>query len=180
MSTVIRDLWPEDIKSEDVISPEEVLEHQAQRLEARTNGLLIAHVVTLIGQDRTVIGFEVESPRAASRIRLFEVQHRLDYEYPVVVIPPDDVLPEFLRERVFHPNAGESRIAAAFAATSSALRMMGEGEWVKNKWVASSPAEFTELVQEVLAQPTVKAAVLSLLSRSNRAQPATGSTGEAP
>ena len=176
MSTVIRDLWPEDIKFDDVISPEEILEHQAQRLEARTNGLLIAHVVKLVGEDRTVIGFEVESPRAASRIRLFEVQHRLDYEYPVSITPPDDELPDFLRERVYAPSVGELHALAS----SVASRMMGKGEWVENKWVASSPAEFTELVQEVLAQPAVKAVVLSLLSRSNRAQPTAENTGQAP
>jgi hypothetical protein len=159
MSTIIRDLWPEDIKSEEVISPQAILEYQAKRLEARTNGRLAAHVVRSAAKDRMVLGFEVESPLAGSRVRLFAAQHRLDFEYPIAVIPPDDSLPEYLRERVYRPSMAEALAGAAYRVTSS-------GEWVENKWVASSPAEFSKMVQDVLAQRAVKATVLSLLSRA--------------
>ena len=170
MSTVIRDLWPEDIKSEDVISPEAILDYQAKRLEDRTNGLLAAHVVKLASEDRIVLGFEVESPLAGSRVRLFDAQHRLDFEYPIVVIPPDESLPDFLKERVYRPSVREA-IMSAVARASQAMEATGPGDWVENKWVASSPAEFSKMVQDVLAQPTVKAIVLSLLSRASQPRP---------
>jgi hypothetical protein len=169
MATVMRDLWPEDIKCEDVISPEEILEHQANRLEHRTNGVLIAHVVRLTGDDRIVIGFEVEAPRAGSRVRLFEAQRRVNYDYPIAVVPPDD-LPGFLRERDY-----QSSLAEAIRSTFE-----DRGQWVENKWIASSPTEFSKMVEEVLAMPAVKAVVFSLLSRSHREKPGNGKNEDHP
>ncbi len=163
MSTVMSDLWPDDIQAEDVISPEEILEHQAERLEARTNGLLAAHVVRLEGDDRVVINFEVESVRTGSRVRLFAVQHRLEFEYPVAIVPPQDSLPDYLRERFYRPGLGE-----AFGSFATVSKLMGPGAWVENEWVASSPTEFTKLVHGILALPSVKGVVLSLLARSSR------------
>lgn len=149
--TIMRDLWPDDIKSEDIISPEEILNHQASRLEARTNGLLTGQVVKLAGKDRLVLGFEIEAPRAGRRVRLFEVQHRLEFGYPAKVIPPES-LPDFLKDQVYRPpSLGLPQLAF-------------EGRWEKNEWVASSPTEFTNKVEEVLASAAVKAIVLSLLS----------------
>jgi hypothetical protein len=157
----MRDLWPPDIKAEDVITPEEILVHQAQLLEARTNGLLVGHVEKLTGEDRVILGFEVESPRTGSRHRLFQVQHRPEFEYPVSIDPPDESLPDFLKARVYKP--GFRDVVATTA-----------GGWVENKWVASSPTEFSARVEEVLARPAVKAAVLSLISRANREETANG------
>lgn len=157
MSDVMRDLWPEDIQAEVVISPEEILNFQAARLPERTGGRVTAHVVKRTDEDRVVIAFEVEARRAESRVRLFEVQHRLDFEYPAAIVPPDVPLPDFLKERVYRPGG---------------LGSIGEvtrpGESVKNPWVASSPTEFSEKVEELLARPSVKGVVLSLLSRSNQ------------
>jgi len=165
MSSVMRDLWPEDIKSEEVISPEEILNHQASRLETRTNGLLVGHVVKHEAEDRVVLGFEVEAPRADSRVRLFEVQHRLEFEYPAAIVAPDEKLPDFLRQRVYRPG-----IADALETSS----LMKTGKWVENEWIATSPAEFSQKVQDVLANPAIKAMVLSLLSRVGREHGADG------
>ena len=161
MSNVMRDLWPDDIKSEDVISPEEILKGQASCLEERTGGQLAGHVVRREGEDRVVIGFEVESVRAGSRVRLFEVQHRLEYEYPAAIVPPDARLPEFLKENVYRPSLGD-------AVRSLQIR---KGEWVKNEWLASSPTEFVDKMAMVLGSAAVKGIVLSVLSRTNQEQP---------
>jgi hypothetical protein len=120
-------------------------------------------VVTRTGEDRVVIGFEVEAPRAGSRVRLFEVQHRLEFEYPAAIVPPDVRLPDFLEERVYRP--GEHDRAREDAARVG-------GQWVENEWVVSSPTEFSEKMEELLARPSVKGVVLSLLSRSNQQRPA--------
>ena len=172
MSAVLRDLWPDDIQSQDVVSPEEILNHQAQQLEARTNGVLIAHVEKVSSDDRIVLGFEVEAPRLASRIRLFSAQHRLEFEYPVQILPPDGKLPEYLREKLFRP--GKISLGAAlqgFRAGQVGFATMFESEpgtWIENEWLATSPAQFTAKIEAVLNQPVVKAAVLSLLARANR------------
>jgi len=166
MSNVMRDLWPDDIKSEDVISPEEILKGQASCLEERTGGQLAGYVVRHEGEDRVVIGFEVESVRAGSRIRLFEVQHRLELEYPAAIVPPDASLPDFLKKRVYRASFDD--IAKVVNAASSRAVLTRPGEWVENEWVASSPSEFVDKVAEVLGSASVKGIVLSLLSRTGQ------------
>jgi hypothetical protein len=178
MSSVMRDLWPEDIKSEEVISPEEILNHQASRLEARTNGLLVGHVVRHELEDRVVLGFEVEAPRADSRARLFEVQHRLELDYPAAIVPPDEELPDFLKKRVYRPGTGDLN-PVKITETLNSLLSMG-GKWVENEWVATSPTDFSEKVENLLAHPSVKAIVLSLLSRVSREHHAEGPDGGSP
>lgn len=169
MSIAERDLWPGDIWSEDVISPEEILWHQATLLEKKTNGVLAAEVVRHKSEDRIVLGFEVIAGRVGVRVRLFEVQHRLDFEYPAALVPPDEELPHYLRDRVYKPGLGE---VLAHSATKAFSRILTEpGEWIENKWIASSPRDFTEKVQALLARPAVKAIVLSLLSRSKASEP---------
>ena len=169
MSAVLRDLWPDDIQSQDVVSPEEILNHQAQQLEARTNGILIAHVEKVSSDDRIVLGFEVEAPRLETRIHLFGVQHRHDFEYPVQILPPEGKLPDYLKEKLFRP--GKRLVVHDIRAATATISKLFEpepGTWVENEWLATSPAEFTEKVEAVLGQPVVKAAVLSLLARANR------------
>jgi hypothetical protein len=159
MSTILRDLWPSDIGGDDVTPPEEILRHQAKLLGEKTSGLLAAEVVTHESQDRIVLGFEVIATRADVRARLFEAQHRVEFEYPCAIIPPDKDLPDYLKDQVYHPGMGE------------AIRFTTSGTWVKNEWVATSPSEFSKQVQAVLARPAVKAIVLSLLSRSRPPEP---------
>jgi hypothetical protein len=165
MSTILRDLWPSDVNTDVVLSPEEILNFQAGKLEQNTSGRLVGHVEKLVGEERVVYSFEVEAPWADTRVQLFEVQRRPDYEYPAAIIPPDEDLPDFLKERVYRPGFGE---IVKLAADLPASRMKMPGEWVENEWVASSPAEFSQKVGEILARPAVKAIVLSLLSRANQ------------
>jgi hypothetical protein len=157
MFSVIADLWPDDIKADDVISPEEILDHQARQLEQRTNGLLTADVVKHTAEDRVVIGFDVQSVRSGNRVRLFSAEHRVDFEYPIAMSPPAE-LPAFLKEEVYVPGLGD--------LTTAMPRF--QGRCVKNPWVASSPAEFQKKVQDMLAHSSVKSAVLSLLARASR------------
>lgn len=169
MSAVLRDLWPDDIQSQDVVSPEEILNHQAQQLEARTNGILTAHVVSVAGEDRVILGFEVEAPRLETRIRLFGAQHRQGFEYPVQILPPDGNLPDYLKARVFRPGQRLVPLDHRAAATTLPwLKQSEPGTLEENEWLATSPAEFTEKLEALLGQPAVKAAVLSLLARANR------------
>lgn len=165
MSIALRDLWPDDIQADDVLTPREILVHQAEQLESRTNGLLIGHVPVKESEDRVILGFDVAAPRAQCEVRLFEVQHRTEFEYPAAILPPDERLPKFLRERYYHESPGDiARIALAQAEVVG--KVLGSGKWVENEWIATSPTEFSDKVGKVLASPSVKARVLSLISRS--------------
>lgn len=171
MSTVIRDLWPEDIKYEDVISPEEILNYQAAQLEARTNGLLVGDIVKHVGEDRITLGFEVQARLTDKRVRLFGVQHREEYEYPVAIQPPNEELPDYLKERVYEQSFGD--VIGSVARATKPILMATEiatapGKWVQNEWVASSPEQFTKKVEELLSRPAVKAIVISLLSHARQ------------
>lgn len=168
MSSILRDLWPDDIRSDEVLFPEEILKYQAKLLEERTNDLLAGDVVRHENEDRIVLGFEVVATHAAVRARLFEVQHRLENAYPALIVPPDEELPSFLNDRIYRPG----RRGMISDAMEMAAQVAGRpGEWVKNEWLATSPKEFSEKVEAVLSRPGVKAVVLSLLARSNPAKP---------
>lgn len=173
MSSVIRDVWSEDIKYEDVISPEEILKYQANQLEARTNGLLVGEIVKHLGEDRITLGFEVEATLSSKRVRLFEVQHREEYEYPVAIQPPNEELPDFLKDRVYQQSFGD--LARSVAKATKPVLMgsdtaLAPGQWVQSEWVASSPEQFTTKVEELLSRPAIKAIVLSLLSGARKQQ----------
>jgi hypothetical protein len=153
-TTYTRDLWPADIKAETVVSPQEMLEDQARHLETRAQGLLVGHVIRNEHEDRVVLRFEVEAPRAQTRTKLFEVQHRTEFEYPAAFIQPEESLPDFLKTRVFRPGGiGET------------VRHLREGTWIENEWVATSPDAFCEKLEQVLKLHTIKPRLLSLLSR---------------
>jgi hypothetical protein len=166
MTPLKRDLWPEDIKSDDAITPFELLEHQAELLERRTNGVLSGDVVRHETEDRIVLGFEVVADRINERQRLFEVQHRPEFEYPVAIVPPDDTLPDYLKSRRYVPSPREM-VGVIAPAIGSVFAQ--KGDWVKNEWLATSPDEFVIKIETILQMPTVKAAVISLLSRAKRA-----------
>ncbi len=151
------DLWPEDITSDDVLGPQEILEGQAKELADRTGSLLKAHVTRQEMEDRIELGFEVQSERTDNRVRLFVVQHRLEFEYPVTIVPPPS-LPDYLKQHVYR--SGMLDTVKAFQR---------EGGWVENEWVASSPRNFETKLQKVLALYEVKAMVLSLLASAKAA-----------
>lgn len=177
MSTVIRDLCPDDIKSADVVSPEAILDFQTRKLESRTNGLLAGDVSKQTLDDRIVLAFEVVALCTERRMRLFEVHHRQDFEYPAAIVPPDVSLPDFLKDKIYRP--GPKDIMGAITSASSLGNFMDlPGECVENDWIASSPDEFCEKIKAVLARPAVKAIVFSLMSGGSGSAAENGNTEE--
>jgi len=168
MPTSTRDLWPDDIQTADVVTPEEFLREQAEILEAKTNGLLVGRLMHTDLEDRVLIGFEVEAPRIKARTRLFEVVHRVEFEYPVAIVVPDQTLPSYLTGKVYRPSAGDLLRGSVSAGQVFSEMMAKKGEWTENEWVATSPVAFKEKLHKALNLPLVKAAVLSLISRANR------------
>ncbi len=164
---MIRDLWPDDVKSEKGISPEAILKHQAETLQARTKDLLRGEITRTTTDDRVILGFEIVAPIADFRTRLFAVQHRVDFEYPVAILPPDDSLPQYLKERFYQPSLSEITPALTQAMASV---LKSSGAVIENEWIASSPTEFVEKIEALLSLPHVRAMVMSLLSRASRKQ----------
>jgi hypothetical protein len=89
-------------------------------------------------------------------------------------VMPADELPDFLKERIFRPGKGDFSLGPAFTEkmreTAKLIAEMAPGRYEENEWIASSPTEFSAKVETILARPTVKATVFSLLARANRAK----------
>ena len=168
MTTATRSLWPEDIRTDDVKTPVEILNEQAELLEKQTNGLLVGVVVEHVVEDRKVIGFEVTVPRLSITARLFEVQQSLDLEYPVAIVPPKVTIPDFLKREVYRAGTGTGLLAHTKMAEQISVLMGATGSMQKNEWVADSPAEFVEKLQRLLASEGIKAMLFSLLSRASK------------
>ncbi len=160
MPSIQRDLWPAEIRTTEVLSPDEILEFQAKELARRTNDLLQAKVVRFEGDDRVFLGFEVTATRLGVTHRLFEVWQRAGTEYPVTIHPPVDDIPNFLKRKYMdhhdphnYPDDDDERT--------------GPYE-VENEWVADSPMEFTDKLERVLSSAVVKSTLFSLLAKSQR------------
>lgn len=168
MSTIVRDLWPPDLVAEDVLGPQDILECQAKLLTRRMNSLLQGQVVKTDTGDRIILGFEVNAPKIDVTKQLFTVQHQSDAEYPVLLVPPDDDIPGYLKgeaNRTISPPAGGGAIEA--------LRIVAEQlnpPSVGVEWVAASPEQFSNKLERILNSSTVKSAILSLLAKSQRSQ----------
>lgn len=150
METANRDLWPSDIKVTDVMTPEEILQEQADALDKRTQGLLRAAVKKVAMGDSVALGFDVEAPRAKRSVRLFTVRHRLDREYPAVVDSSEE-LPEIATKSI-----GRRQFELPKDYSGDKLS------------VPASPTEFTAAIERVLAKPEVKGIIFSLISQSQR------------
>ena len=171
------DLWPEDIRNQEFIAPLEILREQAKHLERRTGGVLIAeiHPQEVMEEDtvqRISIRFEVHAHKIDKRVKLFEVVHQPELEYPVAFIPPEDDIPNYLKEKYYQPGAGEIMKLVNTAQIFSTM-MNSKGNWVENEWVAASPIVFREELKAILGMASVKAIVMSLIAKSNRETKAT-------
>ena len=168
------DLWPDDIKSQTVRSPQSVLEEQAVALKRRTNGLLLGEVRRNEISDeedevvRIVLGFEIYAPELDKRVNLFEVIHGPNFEYPAAFVPPDDNTPDYLREKYYQPGEKDAMKAMRAVHTFADEILKGEGRWVENEWVAKTPLVFSEKLRVILAMPVVTGVVLSLIGKSNQ------------
>jgi hypothetical protein len=166
MSTVQDDLWPDELRTTEVLSPKEILTGQTAALEAKTNGLLKASIDEKAAEDRRILRFVVSSPRVDQKLVLFEVHLYRDLEYPAAIIPPDLKLPNFLKREYYEP--GMKDITNAIGASTFRTVLESEGQWVKNNQVADSPAEFKHRLQELFSSPAVKSLLISMLAKATQ------------
>jgi hypothetical protein len=157
MTSPLQDLWPDDIRTQEVASPRQILDWQAEALIRRTGGLVLAEVVQSETNDRIILGLEGEATGVRERARLLEVQHLPGRLYPAAIVPPEEQVPDFLKKTRYIPTMGDA---------ARALAQFDRGRQIENEWVASTPIEFADKVRKALSSPSVKSIVMSLLARA--------------
>ena len=159
MSTIIRDLWPEEVSAPDVLSPLTILKYQASQLRQRTNGLLEAEVQSDERSDPWIrASFEIIAPFLDRyRRELFRIAHNRLTPYPVFVYAD----------------------GLAFKARNASFDWAQVGQDPDDfspsdddEAVASSQQEFLELLALVLNSRDTKSVLQSLLARTNDIRPA--------
>lgn len=83
MSSVIPNLWPDDLVPEEVRTPKEILEFQAEQLSEASRGLVRGEVVSQNEDSSTAHFFNlVASELGGYRYRLLTVIHDRELAYP--------------------------------------------------------------------------------------------------
>lgn len=152
--------WPDDINAEEAVSPKDIMEIAGHELSSRTKSLIVSISHTSL-PDRIVLGFIVKSLMHTMDLNLFEVSHRPDLSYPVVIDPPSSDIPEFLRR--------ERRVPGTNFRMPANLGSILQGtpdQIVKNEWVCGTPTELRAKLKHLFAQDYVKVRVMSLLTRT--------------
>lgn len=168
MSAMIRDLWPDDLATQDVLSPWDILSEQAEFLTARMNNVLVGQVQKSNLDDRVVIGFEIVAPKIDKTIRVFAVEHRIENPYPAHFLSELSPLPTYLQPFRILPEVPERVVPNLMDEVMGKPRTVPgtPARKIENPWVASTPSEFTQKLRELLASPEVKAVIFSLLAQS--------------
>jgi len=158
------DLLPDDVLAEtnDVPDPMELLEFQAERLKERTQGRLEVELPVTTSDDRHVIRFVAVVVSHDYRSTIFEVHYRPGLLLPASFVPPEP-FPAFLREKYTIP-----AMNSVISNVMSASRVLNTPRTVQNPWVANTPVEFRDKLQELLSSQEVKAQLAALLSMARR------------
>lgn len=168
----LADLIGQLIVQQEFLTPKEILTKQAEHLTGRTGGLVAGEVLRDVvssesEETRIVLRFEVVSARLDKRIKLFEAAHREGFEYPVSLTPPTDELPDYLKANYYQHSFGE---IVSVLSKAQVWALQQKGNWIENDWVASTPVAFAKKIQSILALPSVKSMVMSLLAKSNQVE----------
>jgi hypothetical protein len=164
--------FDDDINSEDVRSPNEILSEAGVELESRTRKLSVAISEDVL-DDRVVLGFVIKNKDHQMALKLFEVMHRREYAYPVSINPPPSQLPEFLQKRRYKPGTpGIAEVMADFSSFGAITALQGTpGRFVDNEWVCSTPREFMGKLKELFSKDYVKSLLISIIAPSAGSSP---------
>ncbi len=162
--------WPEGLSVNDAQSPSEILENAREEWETASNGVLILVLQQTESEDGKTMIITVHAKHAPSNrtAALFSVIHRLNEPYPVSIEPRvEGNLPDILKKSYYQYNPNyfrcdPDRFPPEFEDENK------EGWTVTNKWVSDTPSEFREKLTEAFNLSSVKAAVLSLTSGSQK------------
>ncbi|MEQ9617086.1 MAG: hypothetical protein RLN60_03530 [Phycisphaerales bacterium] len=151
--------WPVGLELSDTQSPLEILHDAQAEWESNSSGvlaLIIQEAESQSGYDMIVIHAKhVSSNRTAS---LFSVVSRKGHPYPARLQPKGDELPNFFKK------CYKTRNLSSLAAIGDVMGHLSEERWVNNKWVADTPSEFREKLEEVFNLGDIKSEILNLIS----------------
>ena len=154
--------WTDDINTDEVRSPSDIMADAGEELESRTGKLTVSIVESQL-EDRVVFAFEVMQLESRATRNLFEASHRLDQSYPAVISPPAPDIPEFLKKERYIP--GQPRDSAVSVAANFRRMVEGTpGRFVENEWVCVTPVEFKDKLTELFSKDYVKVQIISLLA----------------
>jgi len=156
------DLWPSDVVV-DVLSPLMILNEQAEALTKRTQGIVRGEVLPGNAGTFEQLSFDIVAPAIAIRQRLLLARFSKEMPYPVVLIAAP---------LVRHFSTANVTQIADEQAEIAHWKLSSERELSQAR-LASSPSEVRALLRLVFHAPATKAALLSLIARSNEV---TGST----
>jgi hypothetical protein len=156
--------WPDEINSDEVLSPEDIMHDAGIELEKRTHRLTVSIPESQI-DDRVFLAFEVKN-REGTIFNLFEVSHRIGQSYPVAIDPPSFTIPDFLqRERYIPGTPGIGNIEAFPVSKSVREAMLGtQGRNVTNEWICATPAEFKSKLTSMFGRDEIKVQIINLLA----------------
>jgi hypothetical protein len=147
------DLWPPDIVV-DVLSPQMILNEQAEALAKRTQGILRGEVLPGVAETFAQLNFDIVAPAVGLRQRLLSARYSYERPYPVVLIADP-----FVR------HLGIARESADYAEPKQ-WKLSSEREESQAR-LASTPNDVRDLLKLLFHAATTKAALLSLIARSN-------------
>lgn len=149
--------WPSDIDLSDTQSPREILQAAQEDWHTGSQGLMeliLQDAQSQSGNPMIIVHAKhIPSNRTS---KLLSIVYRHENPYPLTIQPEDENLPRFLKKSYFQ------RSAANTLATAVNLGIV-EGE-VLNQWVADTPAEFREKLEEAFNLGSIKSKILNLAS----------------
>lgn len=158
--------WPDEINSNEVLSPREIMNEAGEELENRTGKLAVVIQESRL-EDRVVFAFWVTQRESKVTLNLFEASHQLNKPYPVAIVPPEDDIPGFLKEkRYVSGTPGISAVTAVQRAVMQQVTGGTPGRYVENEWVCATPTEFEEKLTELFSEDYVKVRIISLIASS--------------
>lgn len=164
--------WPEGLELSDTQSPVEILRDAQTEWESSSGGvlaLILQEAESQSGYDMIVIHAKhVPSNRTAS---LFSVVSRKGIAYPARLQPKDEQLPNFFKKSY-------KTQTLSFPIAGSIIRQLNEERCVNNEWVADTPGEFRDKLEDVFNLGNIKSAILNLITSDGARNDADSATSD--
>jgi hypothetical protein len=170
--------FPSGIDVRDISSPKELLDDAKREWVSKTVGEMTLDFDSNSADGMAITcvrAIHVQSRRSAN---LFCVGHRPESPYPATIEPEDDDLPNVLRKSYYQ--SGSPGFNTFGAAAVAALSGATEGRFVKNDWVAETPAEFRQLLTKIFNSGYVKSVVYNLIASGQARSAAVPGKTEGP
>lgn len=158
--------WTDEVSDDTVQAPVEILKAASDELMERSRKLCV-ELKRFETSDRICIVFQVSNKNTGTVVDLFKMLCLNEDQYPVLLEPPTDDTPDFLkRKRTVKGTAPLGKLY--YGVHPSAIKAIAEGvpdKVVDNPWVCASPSELEEKLKKLLSMDAVKTKVFSLMSQ---------------